>query len=329
MAKYIYGIINSKKIAAGEEIHAIPYQDISAVVSDSEIIDYRYLSKEALARQLIKHQQVIEEIMRGTTIIPMRLGTFAVDEAEVKDILEKGYSLIKEIFPKVKDKIEIDVCVTWCDFGTSIKEAGEEREVKEAKEKLLANPKGITVEDQIKVGTLIKKALDKKREEYAQEIQGSLKDISQEFKRHELMDDKMIINIAFLIERSRQEDFDKRVEGLDVKFARKLNFRCVGPLPPYSFYTLEVRKMEFEEIDWARKRLGLSDLASKDEIRKAYHRSAASAHPDVNLDAPGIEEEFDEANMAYLILLEYCQNDSCSFTEEDFQKNAILVKVRE
>ncbi|MBU1615516.1 GvpL/GvpF family gas vesicle protein, partial [bacterium] len=150
-----------------------------------------------------------------------------------------------------------------------------------------------------------------------------------EFKRHELMDDKMIINIAFLIERSRQEDFDKRVEGLDVKFARKLNFRCVGPLPPYSFYTLEVRKMEFEEIDWARKRLGLSDLASKDEIRKAYHRSAASAHPDVNPDAPGIEEEFDEANMAYLILLEYCQNDSCSFTEEDFQKNAILVKVRE
>ncbi|MBU0569053.1 GvpL/GvpF family gas vesicle protein [bacterium] len=149
MAKYIYGIINSKKIAAGEEIHAIPYQDISAVVSDSEIIDYRYLSKEALARQLIKHQQVIEEIMRGTTIIPMRLGTFAVDEAEVKDILEKGYSLIKEIFPKVKDKIEIDVCVTWCDFGTSIKEAGEEREVKEAKEKLLANPKGITVEESV------------------------------------------------------------------------------------------------------------------------------------------------------------------------------------
>ncbi|MBU1487031.1 DnaJ domain-containing protein [bacterium] len=133
-----------------------------------------------------------------------------------------------------------------------------------------------------------------------------------------------------------QEDFNKRVEGLDVKFARKLNFRCVGPLPPYSFYTLEIEKMESEEIDWARKRLGLlNTTAGKDEIKKAYQRAAASTHPDINPDTPGVEEEFDEIIRAHNILVEYClaaeqagQKERYSF-EEEFTKKALLVKVRE
>jgi len=36
------------------------------------------------------------------TIIPMRLGTFAADENDVKDILNKGYNLIEDIFKKIK-----------------------------------------------------------------------------------------------------------------------------------------------------------------------------------------------------------------------------------
>ena len=57
------------------------YQDISALVRDSEIVDYTHMRKDILARFLIDHQTVIERVMTAqTTIIPMRLGTFAQDE---------------------------------------------------------------------------------------------------------------------------------------------------------------------------------------------------------------------------------------------------------
>jgi len=352
--KYIYGIINSDKelsldpfpvgnIRGAKQdnqisngVRAISYQDISAVVSDSKIVDYTNMPKEVLVRWLVNHQEVIERIMsQGYTIIPMRLGTFAVDEKEVKDILHRGYSLIKDIEEKISDKIEVDVAATWSDFSLALKEVSEEKEIKEFKEKLLANFKEVTIDEQMKVGIMIKRVLDKKREKYAQEIQNALKTISQDFKAHELMDDKMIIDTAFLINRDEQKDFDRKIEKLNTEFAEKLNFRCIGPLPPYSFYTLEVKKIQFEEIDWARKRLGLSDFASEEEIKKAYKAKAFSSHPDRNLDASGIEREFDDVTKAYEVLIDY--GNACeqithgrmySFKEKKCKENTILVKVR-
>jgi len=343
---YIYGIINSNSTShfftpkdsyKKESVYTIPYQDVSAAVSNSEIIEYAYSSKDTLAKLLVWHQKVIEKIMDlKCTIIPVRLGTFAVDEAGVKDILSKGYSLIKDIMENIRDKIETDVVATWADFNSTLKEIGEEKEIKKFKEKILANP-GITVDDQMKVGVMAKKALDKKREKYALQIQTFLKNYYVAFKVHELMDDRMVINVAFLINKREQKDFDRKVEEINTKFAEKLNFRCVGPLPPYSFYTLEIKKMQFEEIDWAKKKLRLlDDFAAKEEIKKAYRKLVFSLHPDRNPNTPGIEKEFDEVTKAYRILADYCgackqagSEDSLSFNEEEFEKNTILVKVKD
>jgi hypothetical protein len=342
--KYIYGIINSNTslhLSIPEDfllgksesngVYTIPYQDISALVRDSEIVDYIGMRKDVLARALVSHQTVIERIMTPqTSIIPVKLGTFVQDETEVKEILNKGYSLIKQIFEKISDKIEIDVVAIWSDFNSMLKEVGEEKEIKEFKEKLLSNPKGITVDDQMKVGFMVKKALAMKSEEYAVRIRYALNTVSRDSKMHERMDDKMVINAAFLIDKGKQKDFEKIVERLNIEFGEKLNFRCVGPLPPYSFYTLEIRKMQYEEVDWARKRLGLvSNYATKSEIKKAHQTMAFALHPDKNPNTPGIEKEFDEVTKAYKTLWEYCQGEDCSFDEEGFKKNSILVKVKE
>lgn len=360
---YIYGILNSDTslhlsvpkdllLEEGESngVYTIAYQGISALVRDSEMVDVTKMRKDILARLLVGHQMVIERIMAAQdTIIPMRLGTFAQDETEVRDILSKGYNLIKGIFEKISGKIETDIAASWGDFNSIIKEAGEDKEITEFKGELLNNPKGITADDQMKIGFMLKKELDKKRDNYARQIQEALKTVSPDFKVHELMDDKMIVNIAFLVDKDKREDFDKKVEELDAKFNAKLNFRCIGPLPPYSFYTLEIKKLKFEEIDWAKRKFEISnDIISKDEIKKAYKWQAFSAHPDKNPDNPCAEKEFNEVNKAYKIITDYCaaleqanpagdekslngtnQQDNIPFDREMFKENTILVKVRE
>lgn len=342
--KYIYGIIVSNSensfdrcwIMANERICVIAYRDIAAIISDSEVVDYTHLRKDILAKQLVKHQMIIEGIMPQYAIIPMRLGTFAIDEAEVKDILSKGYGLIKEIIPKINDKIEIDLVATWSDFTATIKDAGEVKEIKEFKEELLRSPKGITVDDQMKIGFMLKKALDEKREKYALKIQDALKTIGINYKQHELMDDKMVANIALLVDKNREKEFYAKVEELNIEFKELLNFRCVGPLPAYSFFTIEIKKMQFNDVNLARKRLGiLEDGSSKDDIKKAFHKQVFIFHPDKNPGKPGIEKEYDEIVRSYNMLLDYAQ--ACEqvgkvcliFNEDEFRKNAVLVKVRE
>jgi hypothetical protein len=341
--KYIYGILNSNTdlkltipkafLSDGGEspgaVYTIPHQDLSALVRDSNGAGSLPRSKETLARLLIGHQAVIERIMAGgATVIPMKLGTYAQDENEVKAILHKGYSLMKEIMERIADKIEIDVVATWSHFASTVKDAGEEKEIKEFKERLLSRPRGATVDDRMKIGLMIKKALDEKRAEVSRDILERLQAVSEDARIHELMDDQMVMNAAFLITRAKHKDFEEKVEEINKSMQEKLNFRCVGPLPPYSYYTLEAKKFHFEEIDRARKKLGLlKKRATRGEIKNAHKAMAFSAHPDRNPLAPDMEKEFDEITQAYNLLCEYCRKDFCSFEEAEFAENAIWIKV--
>lgn len=335
--KYIYGIIeaseenvfNSCGITAYEQVYTIPYQDISAVVSDSSFVDYTTLPKDQVAKYLLAHQQIIEKVMDYHTIIPMRLGTYAFNIGEVEEILFVGYQIIKDIFMKVNDKIEMDIVATWNDLDSIIKEIGERREIKELKEGIMSRPEGSSVRDQVKIGKLIKDILDREREKLTMEIEPALRKCSIYSRLHDLMDDRMIFNAAFLIENLRKDEFEGVLDELNSRFGERINFRCVGPLPAYSFYTIETKKIRFEKVDWARKTLHLGNKATKEEIIKAYRNGAKLYHPDKSPDVPNAERRFNEIYRAYRILLEYCQGDACSFNEKEFSQNAVIVRVRE
>ena len=316
--KYLYGIINSNGNQnfcldsppageAGDEISFIAYQDIAAVVSDSELIDFSGLSNEKLARGLLKHQQVIEKVMNDNTIIPMRLGTYASNEEEVRSILSKSQATAQKVFELINNKIEIDLVATWSDFSAIIKDVVEDKEIKEFKESLLSKPNGVTVDDQAKIGYMISNALIKKREGVSLQIQAELKGSCADFKLHEVMDDKMVCNIAFLVDRCRQGEFEHKIDELNTSFNDQLNFRCVGPLPAYSFYTLEIKKLRIEEIERALARLALKDICSRDAIKKAYQQSVLLFHPDKNPDKPEAIKEFNEINIAFKTLNECCE----------------------
>lgn len=364
ISKYVYGVINSnteeffdldsvetvegiyvlRKSAEAPDrgkifkrVYTIPYSDISAVVSDSKELDLSHMPKDVLARLLLSHQQVIEKIMDQHAIIPVRLGTFADNTEQVKAILARGYRTIKDIFERVKNCIEIDVAVTFNNFNSLLQEISQDREIERLKQSLLSKKEGVTIDDQMKVGVLVKKYLDRKREKYAGQIQSALGVFAQNFKAHDLMDDKMVLNTAFLIDKGRQRDFEQQVDRLNYEFKEKLNFRCVGPLPPYSFFTLEVKRAHFEEVDWAKKQLGITDdFITAAEIKKAHRRLALACHPDKNPDTPGIEKKFDDMTRAYKILLDYYrasnragQEDGCYFNEQAFDNNAVLVTTIE
>jgi preprotein translocase subunit Sec63 len=74
----------------------------------------------------------------------------------------------------------------------------------------------------------------------------------------------------------------------------------------------------FKEIDTARRLLGLGEVATLKQIKRAYRRKARQYHPDRSggEDAEG-EEMMKRLNWAYKLLIEYCVQYGYSFKEED------------
>jgi DnaJ-class molecular chaperone len=75
----------------------------------------------------------------------------------------------------------------------------------------------------------------------------------------------------------------------------------------------------FDDIDEARKLLGLGEAATLKEVRSAYRRMASHYHPDKHTagDSSEYEETMKRLNWAYKVLSEYCRDYKYTFRKED------------
>ena len=73
----------------------------------------------------------------------------------------------------------------------------------------------------------------------------------------------------------------------------------------------------FNEIEEARKLLGLDEAAAMKEIKKAYRKLSHRHHPDKTGDDNTAENEaMKRLNWAYKTLMDYCNDYKYSFREE-------------
>jgi len=243
--------------------------------------------------------------------------------------------LIVDTLNKIEHLTEIDLVVTWADFSAVIKEVAVHQDIVAMKEAILNRGEAISQIDQVKIGMLLEEKIKEKNKAVELDILNALSAFSKDIKMHEVMNDQMITNSAYLINRNNKEKFEQTLDRLDEEYSGMLNFKMVGPLPCYSFYTIEVKELNPEHVSQAKKELGLSETTSEAEIKKAYQEKAKEFHPDVNQGSGNIDH-FNRIKKAYQTLLEYleaasfCSNEHViSMSNKKAIENLILVKIKE
>jgi hypothetical protein len=318
-------------------VNFVSFQNISAIVSDQKAASFDFFDRESLAHLLVHHQKTIEDIMAigFDMILPMKLGTIVHTKDDVLNLLEKGYDLILATLKGIEHLIEIDLAVTWADFSRTLQDAANHPDIIAMKNSIINKTNNISQVDQMMVGKLLHEILDKKNKQVELKCIDALSTFCLNIKNHETMDDQMVTNSAFLVNRDNKEKFEQVIEQLDEEFDDVLNFKLVGPLPCYSFYTIEIKELNPEYVADAGKELGLKNETSVFEIKKAYQEKARLFHPDTYLEDGG-EEDFNRINKAYHILLDYIvavrqssKEEYISLAKENLIENLILVKIKE
>jgi len=309
---YIYGVIKTSdpqefgRIGIGDknsQVLTIGFKDLAAVVSKSPFMVYDSLAKEKTVKDLVTHQFVIEKVMADFTIIPVKFGTMVETEDEVIKLMRKGYFLLRNALRKMDGKIELDVVASWKLPKILAMIYAEDRRVQKKQQEITLKGDKVTVEEKIALGKLIEQTLNIRKVRESRFILQTLKKNAVEICLHDLTGDEMIFNAAFLIKTANKEKFNKVLDRLDQRFEDTLNFRLVGPLPPYSFSTILFKRISKLEVEKAKKTLGLNGEITDKLLSHTYRQLAQVHHPDKNVSQGQLE--FDLINSAYRVLKDF------------------------
>ncbi len=328
---YLYGIMPAdaaKDFGAigvdGGDVRAVPCGAVAMVTSPAEHVDFTRLPPERTLRYLAEHQRVLERVMADTAVIPLKFGTFADDDRQVLGILESGQAEFGQALDKYAGKLELDLVASWADLQAVLAEIAADRAVLAMKAEISAHGEA-TMEQRVRLGQLVKRLLDERRERIAAELVVALRAKWPNIVVNPTKDDSMILNAAVLVGRDEELRFDEFIDQLNRNYGDRLNFRYVGPLPPYSFATAEVKPVETGKLEAARRLLGLDESARLGEIKAAYRRLVQEVHPDRNPDADAAERMKDLV-AAHELLEEYTLN--CKRTPRPGRGKPVIVKVR-
>ena len=315
-ATYVYAIIPSADSVvfdvAGlddddEEVSTVSRGSIAAVIGVSPLTDYRGLQRSEAVRYLVAHQRVLECVMRDYPALPVKFGTVLPDEDCVRRLLEQEAKLFGETLGQLSGLAQMEVVVLW-NLQDIFQQIGQEEPVARLKAQIASRPAEETMAERVDLGQLVKACLERQRAVISDRLLPALRQVAVDMALNPLMDDSMVINVALLLKNTSRGALDQRLEQLDVDFGGRLRFRCVGPLPPYNFATVEVQLPCFAAVDEARRLLGLGDTAKVDELKRAFHEMAFRLHPDLHPDGAEGQAPMAELTQAYRLLTAYAES---------------------
>lgn len=287
------------------QVRVVSGSRVAAVVSASPAIDFRSLQRQEAVNYLLAHQRVVEAIMQSTPALPVKFGTVLPSEDAVARVLARGAEILAPRLAEFADRIQVELVVSW-DLNEVLNEIAVEDAVLRLKAEI-ATSDAPTDGAKVALGRLVKDSIDRRRDAIRARILSELRPISFDLVENALMDDRMIANVALLLAAAGGQALDYKLERLDKEFGERLNFRCVGPLPPSSFATVEVDLPSFAVIDKARKTLRLGASARLSDIKSAYHRLVRRSHPDHAAPTRSNERQTAELTTAYRTLLHYVE----------------------
>jgi len=241
--RYIYCIIPRPPLLSlaltgidDKPVTVVPFENLAAVVSESPVRRYQ-VSRE----YTLKHEWVIEQVMQYYTVLPVRFGTVAANEDDIRvKLLRRHFGSLHGMLKRMDNKVELGVKALWDReriFATLLEDDPELRLFRDA---LAGKSEAETRYERIQLGQMVEQALTTRRSRDFAHIIEMLRPLAQQVRENPILGDMMVVNAAFLVDKRRESVFDARIQALDDESAGLIHFRYVGPLPPFNFVSLKV-----------------------------------------------------------------------------------------
>lgn len=221
----------------GGKIFAISHGKVAAIVSDLPTASR--LRPER--RHLEAHNRVIKQLLADGTVLPLAFGTLAASQRAVQHILALNGEELVQHLQRLDHKVEIGLRVIWDVPNIFEYFVQTHPELRATRDRLLGLRHAPTQEDRIEVGRMFERTLNADRETYTGMVENTLSKSCLEFKHNRCRNEQEVMNLACLVDRDAQPEFEAAVLTAAQRFDNNFSFDYNGPWAPYSFVNLNLK----------------------------------------------------------------------------------------
>jgi hypothetical protein len=252
---YVYGVLDQDSAIAGDlgngvagsAVRMLPLGTLAALVSDippGPVAQTR--------RNMIAHTAVLERAMVHATILPVRFGTVAPGVAALADCLAANAADLRRAMAEIDGRVELGVKASWRPDVVLAEIVASDADLARMRDRLRNRPASETYYERVELGRRIEAALTTRRVTEAAEIVAGLTPIAEREVELRTLEQDMILNRAFLVRRDKEAQFDARMQAIAERWADRVEFRYIGPVPPYNFVRVQAGVLTGEAARWDR-----------------------------------------------------------------------------
>jgi hypothetical protein len=155
-------------------------------------------------------------------------------------VLKRRFGEFHGFLQELEGRVELGLKAFWYEGVIFQEVVAENPPIRHLRDSLTGRRPEETYYERIRLGEVVEAAIWKKRDEDAEKILSRLRPLGYQSQVNKVVTDRMVLNAAFLVERSRQGEFDAAVKKLDAEMGKRFIFKYVGPVPPYNFVSIVV-----------------------------------------------------------------------------------------
>ena len=244
--RYLYAIIdtddgdNARPLGLagldGAEVYTVAAGAVAAVVSDLPLKKIR-----PERRKLAAHHEVLKRLMEDHAVLPMAFGLVADGVDAVQRVLRINHDTIAEQLARVRGRVEMGVRVSW-DVPNIFEFALlAYPRLSELRDHMFRGGRQPTHDEMIEIGRQFDRLITAEREESVEKVLDVIGNRCIEAVSNKPRDDREVMNLACLVERSGVADFELAVYEAARQFDEHYAFDINGPWPPHNFADLALR----------------------------------------------------------------------------------------
>ncbi|MBI2189183.1 MAG: GvpL/GvpF family gas vesicle protein [Acidobacteria bacterium] len=234
---YLYAIVSGLERAmlgsvglAGGRVYAITTGRATAIVSRiSETL-------RPERRHLAAHHDVLKRLMaESDAVLPVAFGTATEGSTAVRQILSRNQKDVLHALRRLAGRVEMGLRVTWNVPNIFEYFVATHPELRAARDRFFAGGREPSQDEKIEVGRMFDRLLVEDRDRHAERVEESLASCCVEVKRLKPRQEREVVNMACLVARERQEEFERAVFKAAQGFDNGYAFDYSGPWPAHNF----------------------------------------------------------------------------------------------